>query len=98
MGWNDRTDDEGYSDFLREVLESDGLDEVAAGITRLVLDKGEQALSEKQQHVFQKYVVKEFVTPECSRCHADIPWSEMFEAHGNGGLCSWCEKMECNEH
>jgi hypothetical protein len=90
-------DDEGYSDFLGEVLQPGGLADPAAGITRLVLDKGEQALSEKQQHVFQEYVVKEFVTPECSRCHGDIPWSEMLEARDNGGLCSWCAKMESNE-
>ncbi len=97
MGWNDRMDDEGYSDFLREVLDSGRLNEPAVGITHLVLDKGEGGLTEKQQHVFQKYVVKEFVTEECTRCHGDIPWSEMFEAHDNGGVCSWCAKMMSND-
>jgi len=86
-------DDEGYSDFLREVLDSGRLNEPAVGITHLALDKGERGLTEKQQHVFQKYVVKEFVTKECTLCHDDIPWSEMFEARDNGGLCSWCAKM-----
>lgn len=97
MGSNDRTDDEGYSHFLREVLNSGRLDNRTVGITRLVLDKGENGLTDKQQHVFQKYVVKEFVTEECTRCHGEIPWSEMFEAHDNGGICSWCAKMMLNE-
>ena len=96
MGWNDRSDDEGYFDFLRELLKTGKLDQTAAGITRLVLDKGEQALSEKQQHVFQKYVIDVYVTKECKRGGCDIPWCEMLEAHDNGGYCSWCAKMMSN--
>lgn len=49
MGGNDRMDDEGYSDFLREIIDSGKLDEIAAGITLLVLDKGIAVLSEKQR-------------------------------------------------
>jgi pimeloyl-CoA synthetase len=88
-------DDEGYSDFLSEIV--DLLDEPAKGITLLVIDKGEVALSEKQRQVFQKFVIQEYVTEECSRCGGNIPWSEMFDAHDNDGLCSWCLKMESNE-
>ena len=97
MGGNDRMDDEGYSDFLREIIDSGKLDEIAAGITLLVLDKGIAVLSEKQMCVFQKYVEKEFVIEECSRCHGNIPWSEMFEAYDNGGYCSFCVKMMSND-
>jgi cyclopropane fatty-acyl-phospholipid synthase-like methyltransferase len=97
MGWNDHMDDEGYDDFLREVLDSGRLDGPASGILRLVLDKGERVLSEKQQHVFQKYITETFVTEKCKRCGANIPWSEMFEAHDNGGYCSWCVKMMSNK-
>jgi hypothetical protein len=97
MGRNDHVDDEGFHDFLREVLDSGQLDQAATGITRLVIDKGEDALSDKQKHVFKKYVLDAFTTKECRRCHLEIPWSEMLEAHDNGGLCSWCVKMESNE-
>lgn len=97
MGWNDRRDDEGYSDFLCELLRLEELDETAKGITKLVLDKGEQILSEKQQYVFQKYVIDVYVTMECKRCSCDIPWCEMLEAHDNGGYCSWCAKMLSND-
>lgn len=97
MGWNDRMDDEGYSDFLRDLLETGKLDQPAEGITQLVLDKGERVLSEKQQHVFQKYVIDVCVNKECKRCKCDIPWCEMLEAHDNGGYCSWCAKMISND-
>ena len=66
MGWNDHTDDEGFADFLRELLDGDALDETAAGITRLVIDKGMHTLSEKQRHVFEQHVIGEFVTEECT--------------------------------
>jgi len=97
MGWNDRISDDGYQEFLREVLDTGELDKVAEGITRLVLDKGEESLSPKQQHVFQKYVMEVYATKECKRMACDIPWSEMLEAHRNGGYCSWCAKMMCND-
>ena len=90
MGWNDRNDDEGYSDFLRGVLKFDELDDPAPGIVRRLLDKGSESLSEKQQHVFQKYVLDVYVTEKCTLCQIEIPWCEMLEAHDNGGYCGWC--------
>lgn len=96
MGGNNG--DDGYRDFLHEVLAVGGLDETAAGITKLVIDKGEGVLSEKQRHVFKTQVLDIFVTEECTRCKmSDIPWSEMIYTHDNGGLCSWCAKMESND-
>jgi hypothetical protein len=64
----------------------------AAGITRQVIDRGEESLSEKQRFVFKRDVLS--LDPgECVR-GCDIPWSEKFEAMDNGGLCSWCAKMK----
>lgn len=97
MGWNDHIDDDGFADFLQELLDCDALDEIAAGITRLVIDKGTDVLTEKQRHVFEKHVIKEFVTEECIRCGNHVPWSEMYEAYDNGGHCSWCAKMMSND-
>jgi hypothetical protein len=97
MGWNDRIGDDGYRAFLREVLDTGDLGGVAEGITRLVLDKGEHILSPKQQHALQRYVVEVHVTEECKRCGCPVPWSEMLEAHTNGGYCSWCDKMMSND-
>lgn len=90
-------EDEGYSDFLCELFDAGILDQPAEGITRQVLDKGKEALSEKQQHVFQKYVLDVYVTKECKRCGLEPPWCEMFEAYDNGGYCSWCAKMMSND-
>lgn len=92
MGWNDHMDDDdGYSDFLGEILPH--LDGAAKGITKLVIDKGDGVLSEKQKFVFEKDVLGQYVIEECARCGADIPWSEMYAAHDNGGFCNYCEHM-----
>ncbi len=96
MGWNDRIDDDNFSEFLGALLESDMLDQPATGIVKLVMDKGEQVLTEKQKNVFQKYVIDIYVNKECKRGGCDIPWSEMYEAYDNGGYCSWCAKMMSN--
>lgn len=92
MGWNDHLDDDdGFGDFLREILPE--LDDPAAGITKLVIDKGQDILSEKQNWVFQKNVLDLYVTKECKRCGIDIPWCEMYGAHDNGGYCGYCAHM-----
>jgi len=97
MGLNDHSDDDGYGAFLQELLDGEPLEKSAAGITELVIEKGVDSLSDKQRGVFERYVLKEYVTEECTRCHSDIPWSEMYGASGNGGACSWCAKMESND-
>ena len=98
MGWNDRMDDDdGYSDFLQEIIDAKCLDQAAVGITRLVIDKREGVLSDKQKYVFNKHVLNAYVTEECTRCQNEIPWCEMLEAHDNGGYCSWCVKMMSND-
>lgn len=85
-------DDGGYTDFLGELLDGGYVDGDAAGITRLVIDKGEESLSAKQLFVFKRDVLS--LDPgECVR-GCDIPWSEKYEAMHNGGLCSWCAKMK----
>ena len=91
-------EDDGYTEFLEEVLACGGLEGAAEGITKQVIEKGEQSLTEKQRFVFQRHVLDEFVTAECSQCGIEgIPWSEMMTAHENGGLCGWCAKMESND-
>lgn len=96
MGWNDHMDeDDGFGDFLTEVLPE--LDDAAAGITKLVIDKGQDVLSEKQRWVFQNHVLDIYVTKECKRCGIDIPWSEMYGAHDNGGYCGYCDHMMLKE-
>ena len=95
MGWNDRIDDDdddGYADFLGELLIH--LDGAAQGITKLVIDKGADVLSEKQQYIFERDVLSQYVTKECARCGTtDIPWCEMYGAHDNGGYCGYCNHM-----
>jgi hypothetical protein len=85
------------SEFLRELMEAGYLEGAAEGITKKVISEGEESLSPKQQFVFKRDVLDEYITPECKRMGCQIPWEEMLEAHDNGGLCSWCAKMASND-
>jgi hypothetical protein len=94
-------DEEGdFIDYLKLLISSGeaDFDSTALGITKLVIDKGIDSLSEKQAYVFETFVLKEYTKKECSRCSSEIPWSEMYEAVFEGGMCGYCnhilEKME----
>ena len=94
MGWNDhQEDDGGYASFLQELVDGKHLEGAALGITKLVIDKGPGVLSPKQLFVFNKEVIDANTTQACSRCEADIPWSEMYASLDNGGLCNYCWHM-----
>ena len=85
-------EDDGFTDFIKQILEGGHLEGAAEGITKKVIAEGEDSLSEKQGYVFETHVRGEFVTDECSRCGSDIPWSEMYSAY-DSGMCGWCEHM-----
>ncbi|MFC1503726.1 hypothetical protein ACFL53_05255, partial [Pseudomonadota bacterium] len=85
--------DDGFSDFLGQLIDMEHLEGAALGITKLVIDKGEDALSTKQKFVFKKEVLDPYTVSECSRCASNIPWSEMYDAATEHGLCNYCWHM-----
>ena len=90
MGWNDRIEEDGgFSEYLTYLVENGHLEGAALGIAKLVIDKGEEALSPKQKYVFHEHVIKPNTVSECMRCGNDIPWSEMIEAV-DSKLCGYC--------
>jgi hypothetical protein len=94
MGFNDRIgEDDGFRDFLKQIVDMEHLEGPALGVTKQVIEKGEESLSEKQNHVFKKYVIDEYTVQECSRCGHDIPWPEMYDAATEHGMCNWCWHM-----
>jgi len=86
-------EDDGFTAFLQEIVDSEGIEGAALGITKVVIEKGQEALSKKQAYVFQAAVLDEYTVGECKRCSGDIPWCEMMEAYDNGGFCGWCAHM-----
>ena len=81
------------NDFLKELIDNKRLnDSTEEGITKLVIDKGYNSLSDKQKFVF-KNAISHYVIDECTRCGEDIPWCEMSAAEDNGGMCSWCQQL-----
>ena len=78
-----------FNGFLQQLIDARHLEDPARGITKLVIDKGREALSEKQELVFQRHVINEYVHEKCGSCHQNIPWCEMFHAIDTG-LCAAC--------
>jgi hypothetical protein len=93
MGMSDNTADqlEDRKMFLHYLVDHGRIDDKAAlGITRQVIDRGEDSLSPKQKFVFKRDVLDVFVTAECKCCGGPVPWSEMYQAYHNGGYCAGC--------
>ncbi len=97
MSINDIYDDDGLSDFLDLLIQMDHLEGKELGITKQVLDKGRGSLSDKQAYIFEQFVLKPNSQGACSRCGSCIPWSEMYDAKFEHGLCNWCWHMSTKD-
>lgn len=86
--------DTDFEDFLQQLIDGNDIDGITLGITKQVISKGVDSLSEKQKFVFQRDVMNVFAEKLCTRCGCEIPWSEKYFATENDGMCSWCSKME----
>ncbi|HWB50958.1 MAG TPA: hypothetical protein VG651_17740 [Stellaceae bacterium] len=80
----------GRDDVLQQLLDPGEIDGAAAGITKLVIDRGEAALSPRQKEVYQRYVLDRLIPNECKYCGSNIPWSEVMQARETGN-CGWCD-------
>jgi hypothetical protein len=87
-------DDEGRKGFLQQLVDADDLQGTALGVTKLVIAKGEEALTERQKLVFKKSILDVYVTEICPRHGYPIPWSEMYDFHVDGGRCCYCLREE----
>jgi len=86
-----------FNEFINELISQNRFnDNKEIGIAKLVIDKGYEALTEKQKFVFENSL-SHYVYEECTRCGLEIPWSEMSATEHNGGMCSWCEQMSRND-
>ena len=89
---NERYNEEDFEGFVQQLIDYGRIEGKEAGIAKLMLDKGYDALSQKQRYVFDKMIDNNTVK-ECKRCVCDIPWCEMLEALDNGGYCNYCQHM-----
>ena len=65
------------SAILRELVESEEIEGTAKGITRLVISRGEKALSERQEWVFNTQVRAKYIDRACGLCEDLIPLAEV---------------------
>ena len=93
MKFHYHIDDDGYAEFLQKIIDMDHIEGSALGITKKVINKGEDSLSSKQYFVFKKEVLDEYVISECFLCKNDIPWSEMYDAATDHAMCNYCWHM-----
>ncbi|HPG36175.1 MAG TPA: hypothetical protein PLW78_10965 [bacterium] len=89
MGHNDH-EDRGFKDFLQQIVEGGFIEQPVLGITKQVISKGEESLSEKQKAVFRRKVVDFYKGIKCKRCGDDISWSEKYDAISDHGMCNYC--------
>lgn len=79
-----------FTEFLRELVSLEDLENPAIGITKQVIEQGEDNLTPKQRFVFQRDVLDNYIQTECDLCGDEIPWEEMLFAILETGVCSWC--------
>lgn len=83
---------EAYQGFLQQLVEyGDIKDKDAEGITKLVIAKGLDALSDKQSYVFKTKVQDNFAQPRCEQCEDLIPWDQAYEHVHSPGRCASCQ-------
>lgn len=93
MGWNDHIDDDAASkaEVIKHLIDNEYLEDESLEIAKLFLNKGENALSEDQRHIFQRDIINEHTNLECSCCGNKIPWSEKLEfILSNDEYCAEC--------
>lgn len=82
-------DEDGFKGFLQHLVKGGNLEGPALGITKIVIEKGESALTEKQRFIFREHAIKPNTIAKCSMCGGNIPWSEMYMAVDTE-LCGSC--------
>ncbi len=79
---------------LELLVEDKVLEGPALGIARQVLSRGRESLTERQEHVFQRFVVDQYINPLCRRCQSRLTTSEALNALMEADdLCGWCSHM-----
>jgi hypothetical protein len=84
-------EEEDFEDFLKELIQTNCLDQPVLGISKQAVGRGIGSLSVKQRSILDRCIMAYYFTEKCARCCSDIPWSEMSLANNNGGYCGWCE-------
>lgn len=89
MDTRDQIDEAEFRDFLRDLLDSGALRRAAVNVTRKVIARGTDSLSERQRAIFEHDVLDLYVY-DCRQCGVSPPWSERIYMRRNGGLCGTC--------
>lgn len=89
-------DDADFACYVKELLDGNHIEGKAArGIAKQLVDpKGDQ-LSDKQLETLAEYgILNGNYQDGCDMCAHPIPWSEMYDAVHDDGLCSHCRNLQ----
>ncbi len=81
-------------DFLKELIEREEIKDVALGISKQVIDKGVDSMSEKQKNVIESVVDYYTKNIKCERClngNVSTLTDYIFIKDNSHGLCSMCD-------
>ena len=82
-----------FGEFLEQIIEIEEPENPLLGVIKQVIGQGEDSLSEKQNFLFKKHVLDVYTVKECVLCAGNIPFSEMFDAATDHGMCGHCSHM-----
>ncbi|MDA1049701.1 MAG: hypothetical protein O3C40_04365 [Planctomycetota bacterium] len=95
MNWREDFDESLLDQEALAYLVEYELDDPAAGITQRVITHGLSVLTEKQLHVFKKYVVDEWLNQKCQCGNHSVEGDELIGLWVNDGYCGRCaDRME----
>jgi hypothetical protein len=99
MDWRENLDNSLLNQEALAYLVEHELEDPAAGITKRVMANGLDGLTEKQLHVFKKYVVDEWLTRKCKCGNHEVEGDELIGLWTNDGYCSRCaDRMARDAH
>jgi hypothetical protein len=83
----------GMRAFLETLIKLAAIEGEVLAVAKQCLDGGYDSLTRKQRQVFDRSIIDTFTRTSCVCCGGHIPWSEMYDAYDNGGLCGHCIHM-----
>lgn len=90
MDWREDFDSSLLNEEALNYLIENKLESTAAGITKLVMDKGLGSLSKQQAYVFKTYVVDPWLMQKCECGDHGVEGHELIGLWENKGYCSQC--------
>lgn len=82
--------EEGFDNYLQDLIEKGFLNETECGVCRQIIEQGYSSLKGRQPNVLNQ-IIRKYTKEHCKECKRDILWKDMIDALENGGYCYECK-------